>query len=126
MSLSQPRGLLSTPRPAIPDFRIEAHPHRELVVVEVSGELCLATASRVHERIQELVASGFAHVVLDLRKVAFMDSTGVRLLVEAEAMASADGFRFAIMIDKGQPSRVLDLVGMPDRPRRVGPGDLPA
>jgi anti-anti-sigma factor len=122
--MSQPRDLVSAGKQAVPEFRVEIRPDRELVVLELHGELCLASAPTVSEHLHGLIASGFERIVLDLRPVTFMDSTGVRLLVETEAGAAAAGFHFAIVIDSGQPSSVLDLVGMPDRPPRVRPEDL--
>jgi anti-anti-sigma factor len=42
------------------------------------GELDLATAGRVRERIEELAAVGFARLLLDLSRLTFLDSTGLR------------------------------------------------
>jgi anti-sigma B factor antagonist len=124
--MSQPKELAPALSPAIPDFQVEIRPDRELLVVEVRGELCLDTVPRLVEQVGETVGSGFAQVVFDLREVTFLDSTGVRLLIETELRAEADGFRFAIVLDGGQPARVLELVGMLDRPARLRPEDLPA
>jgi anti-sigma B factor antagonist len=110
--------------PVVPNFEVRVQPNRELVVLEVAGEICLATAPLLSDHLGELVGSGFAEIVLDLREVVFMDSTGVRLLVDTEARARADGFRFAIVMNEGQPSRVLELVGMSSRPPRKHPEDL--
>jgi anti-sigma B factor antagonist len=124
--MAQSRELDPGPVPVIPDFEVRVQPNRELVVLEVSGEICLSTAPLLIGHLGELVESGFAEIVLDLREVVFMDSTGVRLLVDTEARASAEGFRFAIVTNGGQPGRVLELVGMSDRPPRRRPEDLPA
>jgi anti-sigma B factor antagonist len=123
--MSQPEELAPAQPPAISDFQVEVRPDRELVVVEVHGELCLDTVPRLVERAGERVGSGFAQVVFDLREVTFLDSTGVRLLIETEHRAQNEGFRFAIVLDGGQPARVLELVGMTDRPARLRPEDLP-
>jgi len=49
------------------------------------GELDLATTPRLAEAIDELRDSGFDHVVLDLRGVTFVDSTGLRLILSLAA-----------------------------------------
>jgi anti-anti-sigma factor len=83
----------------------------ETVVVEVRGELCLATAQMLLKRLDELDRD-FARLVLDLRPVTFIDSTGIRLLIQLQARARrSDGFDFAVCIE-GAPVRTLELVGM--------------
>jgi anti-sigma B factor antagonist len=62
-------------------FDVEIRPARERVVVAPRGELDLATAERLEAEIDGLVTAGFADVVLDLRGLSFMDSTGLRLVV---------------------------------------------
>lgn len=92
----------------------DAHVHRygETVVVDVGGELCLASASQLLERLEEL-DRGFARLVLDLRRVTFIDSTGIRLLVKMQSRARHDEFDFAISVE-GTPARTLQLVGLQD------------
>jgi anti-sigma B factor antagonist len=94
-------------------FDAHVHLNRETVVVDVRGELCLATAPMLLERLDEL-DRGFTRLVLDLRQVTFMDSTGIRLLVQMQSRARADGFYFAISVE-GTPARTLQLVGLEDR-----------
>ena len=62
-------------------FSCEVDPHRESVFVRPVGELDLATAPIVDAQLCELVEAGFTSVVLDLRKLRFLDSTGLRLLL---------------------------------------------
>ena len=89
----------------------------ETVVVDVRGELCLASASRLLERLEEL-DRGFARLVLDLRRVTFIDSTGIRLLVQMQSRARYEGFDFAVSVE-GAPARTLQLVGLQDQLDRV-------
>ena len=110
----------------------QVHLNRQTVVVDVRGELCLATARILFERLEEL-DRGFARLILDLRRVTFMDSTGIRLLVQMQSRAQSDGFDFAISVE-GTLARTLRLVGLQDWFNRVegeeierlladGPGD---
>jgi anti-sigma B factor antagonist len=52
-------------------------------VLEVGGEVDVYTAPRLRERLVELVEQGSRHVVVDLRRVEFLDSTGLGVLVGA-------------------------------------------
>jgi anti-anti-sigma factor len=63
------------------DVRVEAR-DREVWVVPV-GELDLDTAVELQESLGLAVRSDAAAVVLDLRELAFLDSTGLRVIIEA-------------------------------------------
>jgi anti-sigma B factor antagonist len=52
-------------------------------VLEVGGEVDVYTAPRLRERLVELVEQGARHVVVDLSRVEFLDSTGLGVLVGA-------------------------------------------
>jgi hypothetical protein len=56
-------------------FEIRVPPDRDVVYVEPSGELDIATAGRLCDQLDELVATGFAHVVIDLRELVFIAFT---------------------------------------------------
>jgi anti-anti-sigma factor len=55
--------------------------------VRVLGEIELVTAGEVESRLLDLLNSGFEAVVLDLREVSFMDSSGIRVLIIAHQCA---------------------------------------
>ena len=61
-------------------FGIEAAPGPGHVVVAVSGDVDIATAPALRERLAEAVRDSPA-VVVDLAEVGFMDSTGLGVLV---------------------------------------------
>jgi anti-sigma B factor antagonist len=52
-------------------------------VLEVGGEVDVYTAPRLREKLVELVEQGARHVVVDLSRVEFLDSTGLGVLVGA-------------------------------------------
>jgi anti-sigma B factor antagonist len=61
-------------------------------VLEVGGEVDVYTAPRLRERLIELVDAGAKHVVVDLSRVEFLDSTGLGVLVGAlKRLRAADG-----------------------------------
>jgi anti-anti-sigma factor len=53
-------------------------------------------------------------VTLDLRGLSFMDSTGVRMLLEAAAASRRDGFAFAVVRGNPDVMRVLEVSGILD------------
>jgi anti-anti-sigma factor len=95
------------------DVVVREEPQRALVVPR--GELDLATVTRVDREIDALRSRGFTSVVLDLRELTFMDSTGVRMLVRLASKADLDGFTFSIIDAEGPVRRLLLLTQLRDR-----------
>jgi anti-sigma B factor antagonist len=93
-------------------FRCEVDPDRESVIVRPVGELDLATAPIVDAQLSELVAAGFDSVVLDLRKLRFLDSTGLRLLLMWEAKSRAEGVGLRVLPGPPAVQRVFDIAGV--------------
>ncbi|MQA78053.1 MAG: anti-sigma factor antagonist [Streptosporangiales bacterium] len=50
-------------------------------VVEVAGEVDVYTAPKLREVFIDLVAHGTYHIVVDMERVEFLDSTGLGVLV---------------------------------------------
>jgi anti-sigma B factor antagonist len=63
------------------DLSLETRQENEHTVIEVGGEIDVYTAPKLRERIIELVDEGQYHLVVDLEKVEFLDSTGLGVLV---------------------------------------------
>jgi anti-sigma B factor antagonist len=102
---SRPARLGAVPAP----FRVEIRPERDRVVVVPHGDLDLATIGELGEQLDGLVGRGFAAIVLDLRRLTFIDSTGLRLVVEQAARSDAT----ITLIDGAEPvSRLFDLTGV--------------
>jgi anti-anti-sigma factor len=77
------------------------------LLVEVSGELDVATAEPL--RAQLLPAAEHGTVVLDMSGVTFCDSSGLRVLVEAEQLARRSGAAFRVAAPSAAVRRVLGL-----------------
>lgn len=93
-------------------FRCEVDPDRESVIVRPVGELDLATAPIVDAQLSELVGAGFDSVVLDLRKLRFLDSTGLRLLLTWEARSRSQGVGLRVLPGPPAVQRVFDVAGV--------------
>ncbi len=80
--------------------------------VQPAGELDLDTAPVVEQELTAARTAGAQSVVLDLRRLTFMDSTGLRLVIRWDTAAKADGFAFAIVPGTDVVQRVFRLTGM--------------
>ena len=96
------------------DFSVEQHNHGSAAVVAVSGELDLRTSPRLEEQLTRAFDAGAELVILDLRQIEFMDSTGLRVLLTAHQRAHETGRRFALVRGADQVERVLTLTGVRD------------
>jgi len=64
------------------DLGIEVDEARQpFVVVAVRGEVDIATAPKLREKLVELASQGAQNVVIDLEGVEFLDSTGLGVLI---------------------------------------------
>ncbi len=92
-------------------FRCELEVERERVRVCPIGEIDLATVPVVAAHLSEPEAAGFKQVTLDLRAVCFLDSTGLRMILEWDARSRADGFAFSLIAGPPTVQRLFDLTG---------------
>ncbi len=102
------------PRSEIEPFRCEVEPTRTAARVRPVGELDLATVPIVDAELADLWAVGFRSLVLDLRKVCFLDSTGLRLLMSWTAACEADGIAFRVIQGPPVVQRAIELAGVSD------------
>jgi anti-sigma B factor antagonist len=93
-------------------FHLDVEPERDVVRVCPSGEVDLVTADRVSAQVEDLVSVGFTRIVVDLRAVTFLDSTGIRLLLELQQSACADGWQLAVIEGPRDVQRVFEIAGV--------------
>ena len=84
-------------------------------VLELHGELDVAASTSVLKRLIALDLRPGLRLVLDLRDADFIDSTGVRMLLQARAHAERAGAAFSIVAGPPAVMRVLRLVGLDDQ-----------
>ncbi len=80
------------------------------VLVAVSGEVDLVVASSLQELLLETEAGRPDRLVLDLRRLLFMDCSGLRIVLEADARARQSGRLLTVACLPGQVRRLLTLV----------------
>jgi anti-sigma B factor antagonist len=96
------------------DFSVDQRNQGNAAVVSVTGELDLRTSPQLEERLNHAFDAGAELVILDLRQIEFMDSTGLRVVLSAHQRAHEAGRRFALVRGADQVERVLTLTGVRD------------
>jgi anti-sigma B factor antagonist len=80
-------------------------------IVRLMGELDLATAPILDAALQDLEAP-CERVVLDLSRLTFIDSTGLRLVFSAHRRAVSDGFDLVLAGANGHVLEILHLTAL--------------
>jgi anti-anti-sigma factor len=84
-------------------------------VIALTGELDLAGAAALEQELARLEGDSPRAVVLDLRDVEFMDSSGLRLIAVASQRAKERGGRLALVPGSEQVMRVFEITRMRER-----------
>jgi anti-anti-sigma factor len=100
----------------LPSFELGIETDDDRVVFTPRGELDLATAPELEEKVLPALRDGGRAVVLDLRELTFMDSTGVRTIVAAHQIAESSGSDLRVVRPPRESavSRVIEISGIDD------------
>jgi anti-sigma B factor antagonist len=88
-------------------------------VLEVVGEIDLSSAAALRAAIDEAIGDGVRALVVDLEGVAFMDSSGLSVLVAAMRQLAEAGGRFAVVCTNPSLIKVFAVTGL-DRVFHLG------
>ena len=99
-----------TPLSSICSARAEQH--LDTTIVRLYGEFDLSGEERLNVLLEHLEDDRPATLVLDLRGLTFIDSTGLRVMVSLLNDASRDGFDFAVLCSEGPVRAVLRETGL--------------
>jgi anti-sigma B factor antagonist len=111
----------------MPKLQFETTRNGTVATVRPTGELDLSGALVLEAELDRLAEEPeLATVVLDLRGLEFMDSSGLRLVVLADMRAREAGRRFRLIRGGETVHRVFEITRMSERLDFVdGPEDLP-
>ena len=98
-----------------------AMPYRPLLTVEehggalaLIGELDISTVDRLEQALAQAERDVPPEVVLDLRGLEFMDSSGLRTILQAHKRAEAARRDLVVICDPGAVRRTLEISGAVD------------
>src|SRR4051812_11539308 len=93
------------------EWRVTSLYSGQSVRVAARGELDLETAPELDAALCDAEERG-RKIVLDLRALTFMDSSGVNLLMRHVARAQIDGFVLSVIPPVASVARVLHIAGI--------------
>jgi anti-sigma B factor antagonist len=96
-------------------LQVQSEDRDGLVHVALRGELDLSTVGKVQDELRRVEAASPPVVVLDLSKLTFLDSTGLRCLVTADERARDAGRRVVIVRGPDAVQRVFSITRLEER-----------
>jgi len=96
-------------------LQIEAHDHDGLAHVVLTGELDLSTIQKVEQELTRVEGEGPAIVALDLSRVTFLDSSGLRVIVSADQRARRENRRFVVVRGPETVQRVFSITRLDEQ-----------
>jgi anti-anti-sigma factor len=80
----------------------------------VHGELDMSTAPKLHTQLTQAFRDDATQVVIDLRDISFIDSTGLGVLVSARQRAKASGVPMKLRLPEGSARFPFQVTGLID------------
>jgi anti-sigma B factor antagonist len=80
----------------------------------LTGELDLAPAAELEAVLLRLCADGTKEIALDLSKLSFMGSTGLRVVLLAKELCEQHGYEFLLIAGPRNIQRMFELTGLLD------------
>jgi anti-sigma B factor antagonist len=96
-------------------FQIRTYADGTRRTLVLSGELDMLVAPELEAAVRRLCDDGAGELVLDLRELTFMDSTGLRGTLAAYEFCRQSGYSFAVIPGPRQVQTVFELTGLADR-----------
>ncbi len=94
------------------DFEIDVQTREGYHIVTPRGEVDLATSPRLKAALDRLVVAGHVRLVVDLREVSFLDSTGLGALIGGRRRAHAFKGSFSLVFEDGSLSRLFQVTSL--------------
>jgi anti-anti-sigma factor len=83
-------------------------------IVSLRGDLDIATEVEARTGLEQAM-DGAEVLIADLRELAFLDSTGVRVLLAVDLSARERGLRFGVVRGDGMVARLLEVTRIDQR-----------
>ena len=81
-------------------------------VIELGGEVDLYTAPEFKERMVQVIEDGKKHVVVDLSKATFIDSTTLGVLVGGVKRLRPSGGSLALVCTDQNITKIFEITGL--------------
>lgn len=84
----------------------------QVSVVEVAGEVDLHSGQQLAEELEELLDQGKDKIAVDLARVTYLDSSGLKILLNAQQRAAGCGGGLVLVGTSDRALKVVKLTGL--------------
>ncbi|MDQ2638678.1 MAG: STAS domain-containing protein [Actinomycetota bacterium] len=81
-------------------------------LIEVGGEVDVYTAPKLREAIAASIDAGRTRLIIDVQQVAFLDSTGLGVLVGALKRVRSEGGSLDIVCTQERIAKIFEITGL--------------
>jgi anti-sigma B factor antagonist len=92
-------------------LRVRRHANGDGHLIELDGEIDMATVGPLNAELLELAAAG-TPLMVDLSGIVFVDSTGLRLLIGVDREMARSGLRLVIRRPSEPVRRLLEVTAL--------------
>jgi anti-sigma B factor antagonist len=94
------------------EFGVIAHDEDGVLRIAVRGEIDVATAPVLRERLFDSVDRSTGPVIVDLLAVTFIDSTALGVLIGARERSEAHGTDLRIVLKEARLIKIFEITGL--------------
>ncbi len=94
------------------DFEVTEHDEGEAIRIAVSGEVDVATAPLLRDRLYDAVDRSHGPVIVDLLAVTFIDSTALGVLIGARERSQARGSDLRLVLKEARLIKIFEITGL--------------
>lgn len=89
------------------NFEINHELNGQALTVAIKGELDMSTVGTLSEYLDTQLGGDVSLVTVDLRDVTFMDSSGLRVLIELNDRSHAESWQLALLAPSSEAAAVV-------------------
>ena len=92
-----------------PQLTVRVESNNGVARISLSGELDMASAPTLQEHLARSEQDDIKEIMVDLRDLSFLDSTGLHAFVQAKERAEANGRRLILVGTRASSRRMFEL-----------------
>ena len=92
-------------------FTTQIDARNDVARIALSGELDMATVPLLNDQLAALEQDGSKVILLDLRDLNFIDSSGIQAFVQAHTRSGTNGHRFVLVGASPTAQRLFEMTG---------------
>ena|SRR5438552_2912955 len=97
------------------EFELTTERSKDQLRVILVGEVDIASAGRLEDELKSLESDSPGTLVLDLRRVGFIDSTGLRAVIAADERARSESRRLVVVRGSDAVERLFNVTQLDQR-----------